>query len=140
MSRKPGPRFKYLEQPIFCLCTLKDFVLIASGGGGKKFGVGNQIISYKILTNNQFSDVCHFAEFDKEIPVFISSFELLNVFSTCVDNITIFYKINITTGVFDEIFRLQVMDIYDADLYQSVCMFDNKGALFATGTTDGILK
>ena len=48
MSTKIGPRFKYLDQPIFCLCVLKDYILVASGGGGKKFGVRNVIVSYKL--------------------------------------------------------------------------------------------
>lgn len=140
MSNRIGPRFKYLEQPIFCLCTLKDYVLIASGGGGQKFGVRNKIISYRII-NNQFSDnICHSVEFEKEIPVFISSFEHLNIFCTCVDNVTIFYKLDTSTGVFIEIYKLKVIDYYDADIYQSVCKFDNKGIFFAGGTTDGILK
>lgn len=32
------------------------------------------------------------------------------------------------------------MDSYDADNYQTVCKFDNKGEYFVTGTTDGEIK
>jgi hypothetical protein len=137
---KIGPRFKYLEQPIFCLCVLKDYVLVASGGGGKKFGVRNKIVSYKI-TNNKFSDeICHSAEFDKEIPVFISSYEDLNLFCTCIDNMTVFYTLDVTSGEFAEACRVKVMDFFDADIYQSVSRLDNKGTYFASGGTDGMLK
>jgi hypothetical protein len=141
MSTKIGPRFKYLDQPIFCLCVLKDYVLLASGGGGKKFGVPNVIVSYKIINDSQFSDnICHTAEFEKEIPVFISSYDMLNLFCTCIDNLTVFYNLDNSNGVFEEIFRLKVMDFFDADTYQTVCRLDNKGQYMASGTTDGILK
>ena len=138
---KIGPRFKYLEQPIFCLCVLKDYVLVASGGGGKKFGVRNKIVSYRIINDSKFSEeICHFAEYEKEIPVFISSYEPLNLFCTCIDNMTVFYNLDVSTGVFNEICRLKVMDFFDGDIYQSVCRLDNKGKFFAGGTTDGNLK
>ena len=137
---KIGPRFTYLEQPIFCLCVIKDYILVASGGGGKKFGVRNKIVSYRIIDDFKFSDAIHFAEFDKEIPVFISSYEPLNLFCTCIDNMTVFYTLDCSTGVFNEIMRLKVMDFFDGDVYQSVCRLDNKGKYFASGTTDGILK
>ncbi len=140
MSDKIGGRFKYLEQPIFCLCTLNDFILVAGGGGGKKFGVRNKILSYKLINNQMSDEPCHTVEFEKEIPVFISSFEPYNIFSTCVDNITIFYKLDSATGVFSEIYRFKVMEFYNDDLYQSVCRFNNNGKLFASGSTDGTLK
>jgi hypothetical protein len=137
---KIGARFKYLEQPIFCLCVLKDYVLIASGGGGAKFAVRNQILSYKII-DNKFSDACcHYTEFEKEIPVFICSYESANIFCTCIDNITVFYSLDLSNGVFGEIHRLKISIFYDADVYQSVCRLDNQGKLFASGTTDGVLK
>jgi hypothetical protein len=136
---KIGPRFRYLDQPIFCLCVLKDFILVASGGGGKKFGVRNQIISFK-LTDNKFSNICHQVEFEKEIPVFISSNDETNLFCACIDNITVFYLLDVNNGTFKEIKRLTVMDYFDPDVYLSVCRLDNKGKYFASGSTDGILK
>jgi len=141
MSLKIDPRTKTLEQPIFHLCVLKDYVLIASGGGGKKFAVRNKIISYKIISDSKFADeMSHEEEYEKEIPIYINSLELHNIFCTCVDNITIFYKLNTINGNFQEIYRQKVMDFYDADNYQTVCKFDNKGEYFASGTTDGNLK
>jgi hypothetical protein len=57
-----------------------------------------------------------------------------------MDNITIFYKLDLSNGKFSELKRLEVMDRFTPDIYQSVCRFDNKGIFFASGTTDGILK
>lgn len=138
---KIGPRFKYLEQPIFCLCVIKDYVLVASGGGGKKFGVRNKILSYQILNNYKFSEepLCS-VEFEKEIPVFISSYELLNIFCVSVDNLTVFYSLDTLNGKFHEVTRLTTMEFFDPDIYQSVGRLDNKGKYLATGTTEGILK
>jgi hypothetical protein len=141
MSSKIGPRFKYLDQPIFCLCVLKDYVIVASGGGGARYGVRNKIISYKILNNDRFSEeMCHSVEYDKEIPVFIHSLESHNIFCTCIDNLTVFYQLDISNGVFQEICRLRVMDFFDAEIYQSVCKLDDMGSFFASGTTEGNLK
>ena len=65
---------------------------------------------------------------------------MLNLFCTCIDNLTVFYNLNNSNGVFEEIYRLKVMDFYDADIYQNVCRLDNKGQYMASGTSDGILK
>ena len=136
-----GPRFKFVEQPIFCLCVLKDYVLIASGGGGARYGVRNKILSYKIIDDHKFSeDALHTAEFEKEIPVFIHSLALYDLFCTAIDNFTVFYHLDINNGSFREIARLQVIDFYDPDIYQTVCVFDATGKYFASGTTDGTLK
>jgi len=137
---KIGPRFKYLEQPIFCLCVLKDYVLVASGGGGKKFGVRNKIVSYKLTDNKLSDDICHQEEFEKEIPVFISSCEASNLFCTCIDNVTVFYLLDPINGKFKELKRLCAMDYFDPDIYQSVCRLDSNGSFFASGSTDGVLK
>jgi hypothetical protein len=141
MSKKTDLRMRYLDQPIFHLCILKDYVLIASGGGGKKFAVRNKIISYKIINDYKFSEQMSYeVEYEKEIPVYINSLQPHNIFCTCVDNLTIFYKLNTSNGEFQEIYKQKVMDYYDADNYQTVCKFDDKGEYFASGTTNGNLK
>jgi len=130
-----------LDQPIFCLCLIKDFLIVASGGGGKKFGVRNKIVSYKIINNSKISEMpSHWIEFEIGIPVFISSLDSFNLFSTCMDNVTVMFKFNTRDGTFDEVSRIVVSNYYDTDVYQSVCRFDNKGVYLGTGTTDGVLK
>lgn len=141
MSAKLGPTFKYLEQPIFALGVLNDYVIIASGGGGKKYGVRNKILSYKIIEDKGFSEEpSHVVEFAQEIPVYIHTNEKTNYFCTCIDNLTVLYELNIQSGQFNEIFRLRVLEYFDLDVYLNLAKFDISGNYLGVGTTDGALK
>lgn len=131
---------KELEAPIFSLSILKDYILVASGGGGAKFGVRNKILSFKIVNNAINDQACHSQEFENEIPVFIHSNENLSIFCSCMNNVTVFFSLDGATGVFKEIYRVKVMDYYDIDFFQSVCTMDTKGDYLAGGTSDGNLK
>ena len=128
---------RYLKQPIFQLpVILKEFIVIVSRGSVKIFAVRNKIISDSKFAGWNDREV----EYEKEISFYINSLEFHNIFCTCVDNLTIFYKLIPQSGEFEEIYRLKVMDCYDTDNYQTVCKFDNRGEYFATGTTDKNLK
>jgi hypothetical protein len=119
--------------------VLRDYVIIAAGGGGQKYGVRNKILSHKII-NNTISDQVYQDEFEKEIPVFISSHENSDTFVVCLDNYSIFYKLNPTDGSFKQVNKLKIMDRSDLYNYVTICKFDEKGQFVATGTSDGVIK
>jgi hypothetical protein len=118
--------------------VLKDYVVIAAGGGGRTFGVRNKIISYKVI-NNTISDQVYQDEFEKEIPVYISSYETLDTFVVCIDNYCAFYKLN-ADGTFKQLSKLKAIDYNDSSSYVTICKFDEKGDYIATGTSDGLVK
>jgi hypothetical protein len=119
--------------------VLKDYILIAAGGGGKAYGVRNKVLSFRV-NNNTISDQVYQDEFEKEIPVFVGSHEPLDVFVVCVDNYCVFYKLNPNDGTFKQLNKLQTMDYSDLSSYVTICKFDDKGEYVATGTSDGLLK
>jgi WD40 repeat protein len=113
-------------------------VLIAAGGGGSMFGVRNKILSYRV-ENNKFSEQVFQNEFEKEIPVYITAYEKLDMFIVCVDNYCFLYKLN-SDGTFKQISKLKVLEYRDQSSYVTVCKFDDKAELLATGTSDGLIK
>jgi WD40 repeat protein len=142
-NRKLGSKFKWLEAPIYAINTINSYLLIACGGGGKKYGVRNYIYSYKINKDGFSEEPIYSIEYPTEIPLWISTYEVkeYNFFAVCMDNKTLFYKMDIQSGSFKEMYQLITMSFYNADqIYQSVCSFDLLGKRFATGTSDGILK
>jgi hypothetical protein len=118
---------------------MNDYVIAAIGGGGKKFGVRNKLISYSIKSDKLSSDPIHQVEFEKEIPVYISNYPKLNLFAVCLDDHFAIFKME-TNGTFNEIFRYKALDYFDIDIYLSVCKFSESGQYFAIGTSDGYIK
>jgi hypothetical protein len=121
------------------LCILNDYVVSAIGGGGKKFGVRNKLISYNIKGDKLSSEPIHQIEFEKEIPLSLTTFPKLNIFATCLDDQLAFFKME-NNGAFNEIFRYKVLDYCDETIFLSVCKFSESGNYFAAGTSDGYLK
>ena len=126
---------KALESPIFALYIIGDNIIVASGGGDKKFGVKNKLLLYKII-NEKFSDPIFEKDMGNDIPIFITGIHEKNIFLTCVNNKTIFYLLS--NNNFNEIHQFQTLDYYTEDIFQSCVAINNND--MCTGSSTGELK
>lgn len=135
-------RMLIIEMPIFSIGSLSSFLIIAAGGGGKKFGVRNKILSYKISTSKSINseEPAYSIEYEKEIPVHVSTIEKYMMFGVCLNNLCIVYSLDPSNGSFVEKFKLSVMDYHDSDTYLERFYFDPQGDLALAGCSDGMLK
>ena len=113
---------KALESPIFALYIIGDNIIVASGGGDKKFGVKNKLLLYKII-NEKFSDPIFEKDMGNDIPIFITGIPEKKIFLTCVNNKTIFYLLS--NNNFNEIHQFQTLDYYTEDIFQSCVAINN---------------
>lgn len=126
-----------LESPIFALCIIKDIIIVAMGGGNKKCGVKNKLVSFRI-NEKGFSNELFSLDLDNDVPYFLEPDEERGFFAACMNNFFIVYKMNTIDGRFKEIFKKETMDYFDADKYQSVIRI--KENYFGVGTSIGQLK
>lgn len=130
-------KVRELNSPIFALCIVKNIVLVASGGGNKKFGIRNKIISFRAgsggVSNELFS-----IDLENDVPTFIEPDNKNDLFAACMNNVTLFYKLTPKDGQFAQIYKLQTLDDFSEDKYQSCIKIEND--LIATGTSTGELK
>ena len=126
---------KTLESPIFALYIIEDNIIVASGGGDKKFGVKNKLLLYNIKNGN-ISNPIFEKEMGNDIPIFITGIPEKKIFLTCVNNKTIFYLLS--NNKFDEIHQIQTLDYYTEDIFQSCVSIKNND--MCTGSSTGELK
>ena len=110
---------KELQSPIFALCIVKDILVVAVGGGNKKCGVKNKIISFK-LTDSGFSEELLSLDLENDVPCFLDPDESRSIFASCMNNFFLVYSLSQLDGNFKEIYKMETMDNFDVDKYQSV--------------------
>ena len=122
-----------LKSPIFSLYILGDKLIVACGGGDKKFGVKNKIILYQLqqgyIGNNLIEENLD------EIPEFIEGIQSKNIFCFCSQNKIHFYTISKDLKSFQKLYTLT---INPSDI--SLNCFKIEGDLLATGDDKGSLK
>lgn len=79
-------------------------------------------------------------QFEQEIPVWIKSFDKYNLFLVCMDNLIVFYKLNLNDGTFKEIYKIKSMEYFDFEIYLTCCSISNSGKIVTSGSSDGNLK
>jgi hypothetical protein len=126
-----------LESPIFGLYTIGNYLIICSGGGNKKFGVKNKILLYNLTSKGLSSKHLYEKIIDDDIPTFITGINKKNIFVTCMNGSAYFYKIS--KDKFDEIYKLDVIEEYNDELFLNCIYIDEKTGDMITGTSNGIL-
>ena len=126
---------KTLESPIFALYIIEDNIIVASGGGDKKFGVKNKLILFNI-SNGKLSDPIFEKEMGNDIPMYLTGIPEKNIFLACVNNKTIFYLLS--NNKFNEILQFQTIDNYSDEIFQSCVAINNND--MCIGTSTGELK
>lgn len=126
-----------LDSPIFALTVLKDIVIVASGGGNKKYGVKNKLRSFKIngayLSKELFS-----LDLENNVPFCIEMIEKHNIFVVCINNLSYIYKMNLSNGKFNEIFNFKTLSTFNEDIFQSCIKISD--TYFISGSSTGELK
>ena len=122
-----------LKSPIFSLYILEDKLIVACGGGDKKFGVKNKIILYQL--QNGYIGQNLIEEFLDILPEFIEGIPQKNIFGFCSNNKIIFYTISKDNKNFVKLYTLA---INPEDI--SLNCFKMKDDLLATGDDNGSLK
>lgn len=122
-----------LKSPIFSLYILRDKLIVACGGGDKKFGVKNKIILYQLQKGYIGQNLIE--ENLDEIPEFIEGIQNKNIFSFCSQNKIHFYTISQDNKSFQKIYTLS---INPEDI--SLNCFKIEENFLATGDDKGALK
>lgn len=130
-------KIRDLKSPIFGLFIINNYLIVASGGGGKQYGVKNKLFTYK-LSSNGISEVISEKEVE-DLPVFISGLQLKSLFCVCMSNASHFYSIN-NKGEFNEVYHIETLPIKSKEIFQSVGQMSIDGEYFCCGTNTGILK
>ena len=126
-----------LKSPIFALYVIKNFVIVATGGGNAKFGVKNLLQCFPISNQGISSTPSCELQMGNDVPVFIKGLPSKDVFCICVNNFSIFYSLS-NKGEFSEIFKIQSLPSSSEDLFQS-CLALSPTYL-CTGASNGNLK
>ena len=122
-----------LKSPIFSLYIIDDKIIIACGGGNKKFGVKNKIILYQ-LYQGYFGQSLIEENLD-EIPEFIEGIPSKKIFCFCSQNKIHFYNISRDFKSFQKIYTLTL----ESEEISLNC-FKIKDNMLATGDDKGSLK
>jgi len=130
----------HLKYPIFAVCIIGNYIVVAGGGGGKNFGVRNKVQSFEVKGGKLKAEPVYEIEYNDEIPVFIGSNPTLGLITTCINNLVVIYDFDAKDGSFVENLRLKVIEFYDHDLYANLNKFNEDNSLLAVGNTDGSLK
>lgn len=125
------------NSPVIGLFIINNYLIVASGGGGKKFGLRNKLLSYR-LSLKGISEVIYEKEID-EMPVFISGLQTHSLFCVCMSNQSLFYSLN-DKGEFNEVNKIATLDIKSKEIFQSVCQMSSDGKYFGCGLNNGTLK
>ena len=122
-----------LKSPIFSLYILGDKLIVACGGGDKKFGVKNKIILYQLQQGYIGQNLIE--ENLDEIPEFIEGIQSKNIFAFCSQNKIHFYTISNDIKSFQKLYTLTLKP---EDI--SLNCFKINENLLATGDDKGSLK
>lgn len=122
-----------IKSPIFSLFIIEDKLIVACGGGDKKFGIKNKIIIYK-LHPGFIGETLIEKELD-EIPEYIEGIPSKKIFSYISKNKIIFNAISNDNKSFKNIYTL-IINPEDVLLN----CFKIEGDLLATGGDNGALK
>ena len=95
-----------IKSPIFSLYTLDNILIIACGGGDKKFGVLNKIIAYQ-LNEGYFGQKLIEENLD-EIPEFIEGIPSKKIFGFCSQNKIYFYNLSKDNKSFKKLYTLTI--------------------------------
>ena len=127
-----------LDSPLFWVGLFNDFILITSGGGGKNYGLPNDVKVYR----NQYpvKDVVDSLDFDTEL---LSHFEFayngLNYFIASLSKYLVIFEINPENGKLTQIKKLQA-DFHEKspEVTKSKWSKDNKFVIW--GGEEGIIR
>lgn len=57
-----------------------------------------------------------------------------------MDNLIVFYSLNLDDGSFSEIYRIKAMEFFDFDIYLTCCTLSKSAKVLTCGSSDGNLK
>lgn len=118
---------------LFSIYRIEDKLLVACGGGDKKFGVKNKINMYQIESGYISKNLVE--ENLDQIPEFIEGIPSKKIFGTCCKNKIIFYSISPDNNSFKNIYTL---NINQEDI--SLDCFKINEDILATGDDNGSLR
>ena len=123
-----------LESPIFGIDYIGNYIVAICGGGGKKFGVRNYLLSYQINKDKISKDAIYKLDYGDKLATFIKSMNKNNIFIVCFDSCSITYSIELGTGEVKEI------SIYENMNNLSRVYFDLKDENMICGDMKGEIR
>ena len=123
-----------LKSPIFSINTIDDKLIVACGGGDKKFGVKNKILLYQLKSGYISEQLCE-EDLGNETPIYIESIPTKKIFCFCTENEIIFYSLSKENNKFNKIYTFNLENAKST----FNCLKINED-LLAAGLDNGCLK
>ena len=152
MASEEYDKLVVLEVPIYHIEFLGGYLLVAGAGGGKKYGVRNYFMSFKIKNSLISKEPSNKIEFSTEIPYYIKAVPLNLTCILCLNDYINVYSLDNNNGNLTQISTIKILDYSTPDIYLSVFSLDfdinnpsyknnkNKIELAASGNTEGLIK
>jgi len=140
MAQTEFDKLIVLEVPIYDIEYLGGYMLVAGAGGGKKYGVRNYFMSFKVASNKIAKEPSGKVEYSTEIPYYIKGIPKNNTAVVCLSDSIIMYSLDINSGQLTELNKVKLLEFSSPDLYLTMFNFDDTYTYAACGNTDGLIK
>jgi WD40 repeat protein len=134
---KPKPA-NYLDSPLFCFDVYKNIAIVSMGGGGKEYGLPNQVKVFK--RDFPLKEELYSHDFGKELMThFMFANVTENYLIAAVSKFVVLFSIDPSTGILKELSRYEAD--YASDLPGvSKVKWSNDDKLVVSGGEDGTMR